>query len=148
MLITDIAIGALSILLAAGLGLLGVLERVNHVIGGMVSKGGVSHFPKTLPGWAPWLATVFFGFGLSFAILSVGGTWRRLVLWITALVLVAAWGPVLALAAYAPDIAAPLIAVLWSGVCALIYARNHRMSCDMNHDFSEIISPDSPDEAR
>jgi len=73
----------------------------------------------------------------------VAGTWRRLVLWITALVLVAAWAPVLSLAARAPDIGAPFTAVLWSGVCALVYAGNHRMACD---EASEEITSNSSHE--
>jgi hypothetical protein len=51
-------------------------------------------------------------------------------LWISALVLVAAWAPVLSLAAHAPEIAAPWITTLWSGICGLIYAANHHMACD------------------
>ena len=68
-------------------------------------------FPKALPEWSVWLATVIFAFWLAFAILSVAGTWRRVVLWITALVLIAGWAPVLSLAARSPDIGAPFIAV-------------------------------------
>ncbi len=123
-------IGSLSILLAAGLSALGILDRVN----GMTAKGLLAEkaagFPRALPEWSVWLAAVLFAFGLSFAILSVAGTWRRCVLWITAVVLVAGWAPVLSLAAHAPDIAAPFIATVWSGVCALVYAGNHRMACD------------------
>lgn len=133
------AIGSLSILLAVGLGALGILDGVDRMISHLISR--TAGFPKTLPEWSVWLVTVLFAFALSFAILSVAGTWRRLVLWITALVLVAAWAPVLALAARAPDIGAPLIAVLWSGICALVYAGNHRMPCDeASEEFTSIHS--------
>lgn len=135
------AIGSLSVLLAAGLGVCGILDQVNPVIAKLVAQGGAADFPMALPGWSVWLAAVFFAFGLAFAILCVAGTWRRLVLWITALVLVAGWVPVLGLAARSPDIAAPFIAALWSGVCALVYAENHRMACDQ-------IPPDEAHEAR
>lgn len=129
-LVPAAAIGSLSILLAVGLSVLGILDRVNLVISHLVSRGKVEGFPKSLPEWLHWLATVIFAFGLSFAILSIAGTWRRVVLWITAVVLVAAWAPVLSLAAHAPDIGAPFIATLWSGICALVYSNNHRMPCD------------------
>lgn len=129
-LVPAAAIGALSILLVAGLDVLHVLEPVDRMISKLVSQGRIHDFPKTLPAWSVWLATVGFAFWLSFAILSVAGTWRRLVLWITALVLVAGWAPVLALAAHSPDIGAPFIATLWSGICALVYAGSHRMACD------------------
>ena len=124
------AIGSLSILLAVGLSVLGILARVNGLIAKGVMAGETAVFPKALPEWITWLAAVLFAFGLAFAILSVPGTWRRFVLWITAVVVVAGWAPVLGLAAHAPDIAAPFIATVWSGVCALVYAGNHRMACD------------------
>ena len=124
------AIGSLSILLVAGLALLGLLDRVNLLISSMASQGKAGGFPKSLPGWAEWLFVILLAFGISFAILGVAGTWRRVMLWLTALVLIAGWAPVLALAAHAPDIGGPWVATLWSGVCALVYAGNHRMPCD------------------
>lgn len=133
------AIGALSTLLAAGLGVLGLLGALNGSIGRWVGQAT----PKSLPAWLPWLAAVAFAFALALAILSVPGTWRRVVLWVTAVVAVAGWAPVLGLAAHAPDIAAPLVATVWSGVCAVVYARNHRMACDRKPVLTE-----EPHEAR
>lgn len=130
MLVPAAAIGALSVSLAAGLDALGILEAVNRMISKLVSEGAVQGFPKALPVWSVWLVTVVLAFGLPLAVLSVAGTWRRLVLWITATVLVAGWAPVLALAAHFPGIGAPLIATLWSGVCGLVYAGSHRMAID------------------
>ena len=139
------AIGLLSILLAAGLSVLGILERVNGAIAKGLLAGKATGVPKMLPEWLVWCAAVLLAFGLSFAILNVAGTWRRCVLWLTTVVLVAGWAPVLSLAAHAPDIAAPLIATFWSGVCALVYAGNHRLPCDpMNHPTSTVTA----DEAR
>ncbi|MES2657212.1 MAG: hypothetical protein V4689_01275 [Verrucomicrobiota bacterium] len=135
------AIGSLSILLVAGLGVLGVLDRLNSWVSNMVSHGKAVNFPKALPGGLVWLVAVGFAFGISFSILNVPGIWRRVMLWLTALVVVAGWAPVLSLAAHAPDIGAPWIATLWSGVCSLVYARGHRMACDG-------ISQKTPDEAR
>lgn len=126
------AIGSLSVLLAVGLSLLGIMARVDRVISMLMAQGKQAGFPKALPEWTLWLATLVFAYGLAFALLSVPGTWRRLVLWITALVLVAGWAPVLSLAAHAPQVSAPFIAVLWSGVCALVYAENHQMGCDQS----------------
>lgn len=137
-LVPATAIGSLSVLLVVGLSALRILDRADLAIGSLMSQGKPASFPKALPEWAVWLAVVLFAFGLAFAILGVAGTWRRVVLWITTVVLVAAWSPVLSLAAHAPDVAAPLIAVIWSGVCALVYAGNHRMPCDERGDLSEI----------
>lgn len=144
-LLPAVAISSLSILLAGGLNLLGMLEPVNAALVGLVMPG--ADFPKSLPEWALWLATLGFAFGLPFSLLNISGTWRRLVVWVTALVLIAGWAPVLSLAAHAPDIAAPLVAALWSGVCALVYAANHRMACDLTSRVGKISS-DLSHEAR
>ena len=116
--------------LAAGLGLLGILDRANTGIARFVSHHDAETFPKHLPEWSVWLAAALLAFSLTTAILGTPGAWRRLVLWITAIVLVSTWAPVLNLAAHAPEIAAPWIATLWSGVCAIVYTANHRMACD------------------
>jgi hypothetical protein len=126
------AIGGLSLVLAAGLAALGVIGRANEGIARRVSRGGVETFGKNLPAWSIWLAAVILSFGLACAILATPGHGRRALLWLTAVVLMAAWAPVLSLAAHAPEIAAPWIATVWSGVCALVYAANHRMACDAN----------------
>jgi hypothetical protein len=141
------AIGSLSVFLAVGLSLLGILDHVNASVSKIVMQGGSGLFPKALPGWSLWLATLVFAFGMSFAILSIPGTWRRVVVWLTALVLLAGWAPVLSLAAHSPEIGAPFIATLWSGVCALVYAGKHRMACDALPRAREI-SDDFPHEAR
>lgn len=130
MLVPASAIGSLSIILVVGLSALGILNRVNLAIGELVARGKSGGYPKALPEWSVWLAASFFGLGLAFAILSVPSVWRRVILWISSVVLVAAWAPVLSLAAHEPHIGAPLIATLWSGVCALVYASNHQMACD------------------
>ncbi|MEI8038680.1 MAG: hypothetical protein WCJ14_09840 [Verrucomicrobiota bacterium] len=131
-LVAAATIGGLSMILAAGLELLGVLNRLNAGIAQLVARNGAETFPRQLPDWSIWLATASFAFGLAVAILGSPGHGRRLLLWITAMFLVAAWAPVLSLAAHAPAIAAPWIATLWSGICAMVYATNHRMACDDN----------------
>ncbi len=130
MLVPAAAIGAMSVLLAVGLDVLGIMGAVNQMISKLVSHGAVQSFTKALPVWAVWLVTVVLSFGLPLAVLAVAGTWRRLVLWITAMVLMAGWAPVLALASHFPDIGAPFIVTLWSGVCGLVYASSHRMESD------------------
>lgn len=124
------AIGGLAILLAAGLQALHVLDRANAAVARAVSPGPAVDFPNQLPGWVIWLATAIFALGTAFALLGTAGQWRRVMLCTSAAVLVAAWAPVLALAAYAPEVAAPWIATLWSGVCALVYASKHLMAAD------------------
>jgi hypothetical protein len=103
--------------------------------------------PKSLPDGVLWLAAVIFAFGLAFVILGTPGTWRRVVLWVTSLVLIAGWAPVLGLAAHAPEIGGPFIAALWSGACALVYAGNHRMPSDESPETDGENFPHKPDEA-
>jgi hypothetical protein len=123
-------IAGLSMILAGGLDLLGFLDHMNAGIARLITRNGAEIFPQHLPEWGIWLAAGLFALGLAAAILGSPGHGRRAILWISAVVLVAAWAPVLSLAAYAPEIAAPGIATLWSGVCALVYAANHCMICD------------------
>lgn len=123
-------IGSLSILLVTGLAVLGILDRVNLIVAKMIDLGKNGAFPKNLPDGLIWLAAIAFAFGVSFAILEVPGSWRRWILWLTALVVVAGWAPVLGLAARSPEIAAPWIATCWAGICALVYAGKHRMPSD------------------
>jgi hypothetical protein len=123
-------IGGLSMILAAGLELLGVAGQADAGIARIVSRGGAETFPKHLPDWSVWLAAAVFAFGTAAAILGSPGSGRRVILWLSTVFLVTAWAPVLGLAARAPDIAAPWIATVWSGVCALVYTSRHRMPCD------------------
>lgn len=116
--------------LAVGLELLGVLMRMNAVIARLVSGGGAETFPKSLPDWCVWLAATVSAFGVAAVILGTPGQLRRGLLWLSAMLLVVAWAPVLSLAARAPDIAAPCVATVWSGFCALVYASRHDMPVD------------------
>lgn len=128
-----VLIGILSMLLVVGLERLGILDRLNGQIANLVARNGTELFPKRLPDWGGWLAAAGFSLALAAAMLGTSGHLRRVVLWISTVVLVAAWAPVLSLAAHAPEIAAPVIATIWSGMCAMVYAANHRMACDVPH---------------
>jgi len=136
-LVTAAFIGSLALVLAAGLGALGLTSLADAAIASRLSRAiqpeSAAAFPKALPSWALWLGTAVVAYGLALAMLAVPGTWRRLVLWFTTLGLVTAWAPVLGLAAHAPEIAAPFIAAVWSGTCALVYSRSHRMPGDEGH---------------
>lgn len=130
------AIGGLSLVLAAGLDLLGVLTQVNAGIARIVSRGGAEMFPKQVPAWCLWLAAGIFSFALAAAILGTPGPVRRVILWFSAVIVLSAWAPVLSLAAHAPEIAGPWIATVWSGVCALVYSTRQRMPVDENSSIS------------
>jgi len=126
-LVPGAAIGSMSLILAAGLGLLGFLEHADRVIAGFVSRNGAEKFSKELPEAVIWIAAWVFAFGVAWAVLAVPGHARRWLLWFATLFMVLAWAPVLSLAAHRPDVAAPFIATLWSGLCAMFYTIKHRM---------------------
>ncbi|KAB2638170.1 MAG: hypothetical protein DVB25_08405 [Verrucomicrobia bacterium] len=133
-LATAALIGSLALVLAIGLAVLGLTDKVDAAIAACLSRvvhaDNSAGFANALPAWALWLATALLAYAMAFATLGVAASWRRLVLWFTTLGLVVAWAPVLGLAALTPQIAAPLVATLWSGACALVYTRSHRMPCD------------------
>mgnify|MGYP000308850782 CR=1 FL=1 len=142
------AIATLSMLLAAGLSALRLMDRLDQMIADLVNQGRPAVFTQALPDWLIWFAAAVFSFGLAVALLSVAGNWRRWLLWITTLFLVAGWAPVLSLAARSPDISAPWIAALWSGICALFYASHHQMPCDSPRKLKSTITIKKSDEAR
>ena len=76
------------------------------------------------------ILTVASAFLLPFLMLSTPQWWRRLVLWMSFLLVTIAWMPVLALASWKLPPCMPVIALLWSGLCALIYAQQHRLPCE------------------
>ena len=125
------AIGTLALLLAGGLGLLGFLERLDGWIGGwLAAAGGIGEASAQLPSWVSWFASAVAAYGLSALMLMVPGAWRRATLWAATAVLVLTWAPVLVLVGREPAISAAFIAVVWSGACAWVYAKSHRMECD------------------
>lgn len=139
-LVPAAAIGALSMLLAAGMHLTHTLDRLDDLITRSVSKGSSSGLVP-LPAWMPWLAALLCAFILPLAIFNIPGTWRRSVIWITTVVLVAGWAPVLHLAARPPEISPALITAIWAGVCAMVYCGNHRMPSDEDPSHSASSRP-------
>ena len=126
----SIVIGSLAIVLAAGLAVVGLLDRMDPVLADLMRSRVDVAIPKAVPDWLLWVFTAFAAYGLAFVLLSVSGGWRRWILWITSLALVLLWAPILSLASHEPRTAAPLVTVLWSGICAFVYVGNHRMPED------------------
>jgi len=129
-IIPVLATGSLGMIVAYGLDEMRMLDVLNRRFDLWMQASGVDGLVNRLPGWVVWSATALIAYGLALVILEVPGLWRRLVLWITTLVMVLAWAPVLALCAHEPSIAGPLVASIWSGVCALVYAQRRRMAVD------------------
>ncbi|MCW1926581.1 hypothetical protein OKA05_28775 [Luteolibacter arcticus] len=120
------SIGAMSLVLAAVLELLGFSNKLDLVVATWVKTTGLGGEFRPLPAYAPWLWAVPMVLGLAGGMLGSRKTWRRSVLWATALLLTVAWVPVLALAGYQAEITMPLLALVWCGLWAMIYATRHQ----------------------
>lgn len=126
----DVAIGGLSLAVAAGFQFLGVAPRLDDWLQDRVVSFGLGGSFEWLPGWVGWIPAVLIAFGLPFAMLKSPGLWRRAVLWISTLVVLAGWVPVMALSMKWCAVGPSLVAALWGGLCALVYGLRHHMPCD------------------
>ncbi|QTN33055.1 hypothetical protein HZ994_12255 [Akkermansiaceae bacterium] len=125
-----LAAGGMALGLCAGLQFLGLAARLDGLAGRMFLPTGMAEPPRPLDPMVSWLFTAAFAFALPAVILNVPGLWRRLVVWGVCIALTIAWGPVLVLAAHKPQIGVALVAVLWSGFCAMFYTTNHVLPAD------------------
>jgi hypothetical protein len=123
------SIGVMSLVLALGLQTLGLLDRINAAFLTAAANSGLG-LVTPLPQWTGWVVALLVAFALPMIILETPGHGRRTVLWLSALLVVLALGPVSILASHWLPLAAPLIAVIWSGLCATIYASRHHMPCE------------------
>lgn len=122
--------GVMALGLAGGLQFLGLVGRLDKTIASMISPKGMSAPPLALDPLALWLSAAALAFSLPAVIVNVPGSWRRLVVWGGTIALTFAWGPVMILAAYKPQIGVALVSVLWSGFCAMFYTKNHILPVD------------------
>jgi len=86
--------------------------------------------PDTLVTPALLVITVVFCLGLAFAILDSAGTWRRVVLGITMVVITIAMVPTFAVwqVYFSPFVL--LVGVFWTWFCTMMYVNHHVMPCD------------------
>lgn len=124
-----LATGSLGILLSAGLHVLGLLEPLDSGLAALVALDPATA-AAAVPAWVVWLATAGLAYGLAIVLLEIPGTWRRVVIWLSTIAVVAGWLPVAAISGSHAQVAAPAVAVVWSGICAIIYASRHRMAAD------------------
>ena len=124
------SIGGMSLVLAAVLELLGFSQKLDVHVAAWVQATGLGGNFRALPAYVPWLWTVPMVIGLAGGMLGSRRNWRRAVLWATSLLLTLAWVPVLALAGYQTEITMPLLALIWCGLWAMIYATRHQEPCD------------------
>jgi hypothetical protein len=125
-----LAIGGMSLALAAGFHFLGLLGRIERALLTIPGQLGLSGEPQVFPASIAWSVAAALAFVLPWLLLQSPASWRRAVLWLTVLALIFGWIPVMGLAAQWCPLAPSLVAVGWSGLCALIYGARHRMPCE------------------
>ena len=126
-----IAIALMGIGLSAGLNYLGMVGQLDNWIMEVVVKPGFSVPEQSLNPYLIWAVTIVLVPSLTAVMLNVSGGWRRLLIWVLALIVTFFWVPVLLLAAYEPEIGVALVGLLWSGCCAMVYSTNHEMPADL-----------------
>jgi hypothetical protein len=119
------AIGSMALGLAAGMVLLGLMQRIDLALESFFLPAGLAAPTQSLPSVLLWICAALVSFLLPCIILNIIGLWRRLIIFVASTGITLAWGPVLLLASYRPELGLCLIAALWSGLCAIIYAQSH-----------------------
>jgi hypothetical protein len=78
--------------------------------------------------------------GLAFAVLDSAGTWRRIVLGVTMVVIVLAMVPTFAVwnVYFSPFL--PLVGVFWTWFCTMMYVNHHAMPCDGLSFKNEVLN--------
>ena len=124
--LAGLAIALLGLILAAVLEFLGVLSLLDVQIASAVGAMGLDGVDRGPAPWVPWGWAVLSTLGLCQAVLHVAETWRRAILVVATLLITLCWVPVMALAAYQPQLGCALVALLWGGGGSLVYAARHR----------------------
>ena len=126
-----IAITLMAVGLAAGLEFLGIIDRLNAWIATVIQKPGISAPVHSLSPYLNWTVTALLTLSLAIVMLNISGSWRRIVIWVLALIITSFWVPVLLLASHKPEIGVTLVGLLWSGCCSMVYTMNHKMPADL-----------------
>ncbi len=121
----SLAISAMALSVAWVLDALGPLGSVDAALDARLSMLSLGDGLQAVDAAWVWAWAVLVTVGVAWAVLHVRTSWQRLVIVVSALVLTAAWIPVLALMDRAPHPAVPVVALLWVSVGSMIYAARH-----------------------
>jgi hypothetical protein len=122
--------GTMAVGLAVGLDSLGFWSQLDDSMTAWTEKLGDGM--REVPSPYAMLLTMATAYLLPLLMLSSPHWWRRLVLWVSMLLITLAWVPVLALAHWKLLPCMPVVALCWSGLCAFIYALNQPLPCEQN----------------
>jgi len=126
--------GGVSMALALAMQLLGLFElgdaRLQQSLSWILSDS----FQTVVSEPVLFMMAAMFSFGIAFAVLDSPAAWRRIVLGLTALVLVLAMVPVCALwqIYFSPFFV--VVAYFWAWFCTMMYTSQHVMPCEIGVD--------------
>jgi len=149
-----VVIGAMGLALTGVLHLSGLLAALDRYLASLVAENPGALSP-TLSPTTLWTITACIAFGMVFVLLNIPGNWRRIVIAISSLAVIAGWLPVAAIANAQAPVAVPLVAAAWVALCTIIYGAGHRMDSDVAAktipaktapaEIPEPANPDAPD---
>lgn len=125
----SLLIGTMAVGLAVGMDSLGFWNGLDERATAWTARLGDGM--RDVPVVWVLVLTLVCAYALPLLMLSSPQWWRRVVLWCSLLMVTLAWLPVLALASWKLPPCMPLVALVWSGLCALIYAQRHSLPCEM-----------------
>lgn len=126
----SLTIAAVAVMLALVCDFTHSLEKVDVWLVRELGGNGWGMALEEMPTWCSGVMILVVSFGLACAMLASPASWRRIVLMLSAMLVLLGWVPALALAGRQIDIAAPLVAAMLSGLSALGYGARHRLPCD------------------
>lgn len=118
-------IAVLAVGLAFGMEVLGILAAFDEVVLLMLARLGGEEGLVDFPPGISWPVLGLVCFGLAFAMIESPGGWRRVVLWVSCGLVIAAAVPLAGLAARWLGPGGPMVAWLWTGVCGMVYAHRN-----------------------
>ncbi len=123
--------GGVSMALALAMQLLGLFERGDARLQQSLSWILSDSFQTAVSEPVLFMVAAMFSFGIAFAVLDSPAAWRRIVLGLTALVLVLAMVPVCALwqIYFSPFFV--VVAYFWAWFCTMMYTSQHVMPCEI-----------------
>lgn len=125
---TTLLIGTMSLALVLGLGSMNFWDQPNEAITTWISRLGEGMREVSSGGVLLFAAVM--AYLTVFLMLSSPGAWRKWVVWMSLMILAIGWIPVLALASWKMAPCMPIAAGLWSGICAMVYAKRHELPCE------------------
>lgn len=128
--IAAVASGLMALGLSAGLVALRLMTHLDGMFSMIFIPAGIPAPVLSLNPLALWAVSGVLAFALPAVIVNIPTMWRRSLIWFATVILTLAWGPVLMLASHKPEIGVAIVAVLWSGFCAMFYAFSHTLPVD------------------